>query len=44
MLMEVLKVNGLMRTHLELGELRIDLLEYELLILAMKVVWFGVLG
>jgi hypothetical protein len=37
MLVEMRKVNRLLRTHLELGELRIDFLEDELLLLAVKV-------
>jgi hypothetical protein len=44
MLVEMRKVNRLLRTHLELGELSIDFLEDELLLLAVKVARFGILG
>jgi hypothetical protein len=44
MLMEMLKVNGLLRAQFVLGELRIDFFEDELLLLAVKVAHFGILG
>jgi hypothetical protein len=44
MLMEMLKVNCIMRTHFVLGEIRIYFLEDEFLLLAVKVAYFGILG